>query len=197
MPALAQDATSVTTTPLWDLATGARHLLISHPDSHARNDALASVLRLVDGLADTTVWADHYTLEAVKLPDDVNFGYWAAAGHDALNMLGRAVELADARRMVMEDTNRWLFQPSRRARLNLVVLDFTALSADHVDRARSPLDRLLASGRRTAMPLVAIVDPKTTPATVLDLLSRLCMNWPSQPPSDEHAAPPQLVQAAP
>jgi hypothetical protein len=177
MPALMQNATPVTATPLWDLATGARHFLICHRDSEVRTDALAALFATVSGLPDVTVWADHSALDSVKLPDDLSYGYWAAGSKNAVDMLGLAVELADARTNVLEDANRWLFRPTRRSRLILVVADFTAVDADDLSRGLLALDRLLAKGRRTAMPAVVIADPDTAAAAPLQRATRTCVSW--------------------
>lgn len=196
MPAPAQDATTVTATPLWDPATGARHFLICHPDGDARADALASLLATLNGLPDVTVWADHCALTKVKQPDDLSFGYWAAGSRNATKMLGLAVELADARASVLEGTNRWLFKPARRSRLILVVADFTALDDSDASRGRSALDRLLAKGRRAAMPVAAIADPEKAPVDLLRTLARTCQPWPQEPLASAPVAARELAASA-
>lgn len=188
MPAPARDTATVTATPLWDAAAGARHFLICHPGGDARADALASLLATVTGLPDVTVWADHCALARVKQPGDLSFGYWAAGSRNAARMLGLAVELADARASVLEDTNRWLFKPARRSRLILVVADFTAPGAAGTSRGHLALDRLLAKGRRAAMPVAAVADPGTAPGSLLQTLARTCQPWPQEPPASGPAA---------
>lgn len=196
MPASTPRSSSVTATPLWDPATGARHILISHPDSEARAGALADVLATLSGLPDATVWADHTALTSVKRPDDLSFGFWAAGSADAVRMLRLAVELADARATVLHDTDRWLFKPTRRSRLILVVADLTALDAGQLSRSRSALDRVLSKGRRTAMPVVALADPRTTPDDLLHALGRTCQSWQAKPPTAVPASDRELMETA-
>ncbi len=177
MPAPAHAATTVTATALWHEAAGARHFLICHPDRRTRADALAGLLAAVNGLPDVTVWADHRTLDSVKQPDDLSVGYFAAAARSTAEVLGLAAELSDARASVLEGTNRWLFKPARQSRLILVLADLTA-PAVGLSRARPALDRLLARGRRAAMPVAATADPSSTPRDLLQALAQTCQPWP-------------------
>jgi hypothetical protein len=181
MPAPAHNAATVTATALWHEAAGARHFLICHPDRRARADALASLLTAVNGLPDVTVWADHRTLDSVKQPDDLSVGYFAAAARSTAEVLGLAAELADARASVLEGTNRWLFKPARQSRLILVLADLTAPWSAGLSRTRPALDRLLARGRRAAMPVAVAVDPGTTPRNLLQSLAQTCQSWPMEP----------------
>lgn len=184
MPAPMQNATtSVTATPLWDLATGARHLLICDAGHDARAGSLTALLATLNGLPDVTVWADHRALTSVKLPDDLSYGYRAAGSRNAAEMLGLAVELADARLISQQGHGRWLHQPKRTSRLVLVVADLTKPGSGQPGRGRLALERLLESGGRTAMPVVALTDPATTPADLIRRLSRACASWEPELPA--------------
>lgn len=188
MPVSHQTASSVTATPLWDQATGGRHMLISALDSEVRADMLSDLFATVSGVPDLTVWADHTALMTVKLPDDLSYGYHAAGSRNALTMVRLALELADARHTVLEGEGRWLFRPRRTSRLILVVVDLTALRRDDLAAVRAPLGRLLDIGSRVAMPAVALVDPATVPAELTYPLATSCVRWPSNSTGDDPGA---------
>jgi hypothetical protein len=180
MPASAPTATRAVDTPLWDPATGARQLLIADPDPGARNAALAALYTAVADAPDVCVWADPTAHKAVAIPRQLRLTYHAI-GDNARMMLRLANELDVARRASIAHDGRWLYRPALNGRMIVVVVDLTTLANHHVPAAVAALHALTATGHRTAMSAVTLVDPGAIDNELLAPLRLACTAW--RPPA--------------
>jgi hypothetical protein len=198
MPGPSPLATRAVDTLLWDTATGARPMLIAHPDSARRCAALAALYATVAAAPDVSVWADRHTHHSVPLPDQLPFGYYAsgagADAGDARAVLRLASELDTVRRSWLNHAGRWLFAPRVAARMIMVVVDLATVRPDQLPPTLATLADLAASGHRTAMPTITLVDPTALRPDDLDALTRASTPW--LPPARPAPAPARALATA-